>query len=105
MQTANYKINYYGKLIKIQNTKKVLALFVSGSGYTFSDGYEGNESYRLLMANPKDFGETLIEIGFAYTRISGDEIETRYNLNGVDYDVKGFGTTDLFMKIQEAENE
>jgi hypothetical protein len=97
---SEYVINYYGKEFEIRNYTKVLALFVNGSGYTDHGGhYYGSSAYELYIPNKSDFGKTLIKIGHGQSNYNGNEVSSRYFLNGLEYHVDGLAIDELFNKI------
>lgn len=100
LTAADYYINYYGKVIDIQNTTKVLALFIDGGGFTGDMGqYYGSSKYELYIPNKKDFGKTLVCIGKAESHFNGYEISCTFTLNDQRHDVSGLVVSNLFSEI------
>lgn len=99
--TSDYDINYYGMTINISNTKKVLALFVSGSGYTGDMGqYYGGSVYDLFMVKDGSFGKELIKIGIGENKINGYGCSCWFEIEGNKrVQIDGFAIDDLFSEI------
>lgn len=92
---ADYEINIMGRTMEIRNiwSDKIYYLFKSGSGYTFSDGYEGTETGELYQSN----GKHLILVGECRSYI-GKEDSSIIQLKGVEFKVP-CSADNLFTKI------
>jgi len=82
MMITDYHVNYHGKVIDISSLKseKIYYLFRSGSGYTYSDGYEGTEYGELYQSN----GKELILVGNCRSYY-GKEDYSKITLLGVEF--------------------
>lgn len=99
--TSEYYINYYGTIIDIYNTKKVLALFVGGGGYSGDMGqYYGTDNYDLYMTESESFGRKLIKIGTGHSYYNGYEHDCKFTINNESpIEIKGMTIDNLFNKI------
>ena len=103
MESKNYKINYYGNLSTIKNTKTILALFKSGSGYNEGSRYYGGSMYELYLPNKEDWGKTLIKVGEGQSFFNGDSVSCQFTLHGKKYKIEDFVIDNLFMRIFPSE--
>ena len=100
LKTADYYINYYGTVIDIKPTKKILGLFKRGGG--FGDGGADRtwySYYDLYVPNRKDFGKTLVKIGTAEEHGNGYEVECKFTINGVTTKFDGLSADQFFNTI------
>jgi len=98
MKTQDYYINYYGSMIDIKNTNKVLCLFTGGSG--FGDGGADrvwSSSYDLYVAK-KDILE---KVGSAHERGNGYDVYCQFTIKGQEHTIQGFAVDSLFSKISK----
>jgi hypothetical protein len=95
----HYAINYYGQLIGIKHTKKILCLFISGAGRNYGYDYVGYATFELYVCDK--FKNELVQIGYGSTNYDGDDISCKYRLwHQQEVTVQGFTLEDVFMKIQ-----
>lgn len=98
---SEYYINYYGSRIDIMNTRKVLALFINGSGHTGDMGqYYGSDTYELYMVDSESFGKHLIKIGAGQSYYNGNNCGCIFQINnGEVIRIDGLVIDNLFSKI------
>ena len=100
LKAADYYINYYGRVIDIKNTKKILCLFTGGSA--FGDGGADrtwSSRYDLYVPNKQDFGKTLVKIGTASESGNGYDVTSKFTINGVTHQFDGMGAEEFFNTI------
>lgn len=98
LQSADYYINYHGKMIDIQNNDKILCLCVGGGG--FGDGGPDRtwwSKYDLYITS--DFGKTLKKIGEAGESGNGYEVSSNFTINGMTHHFDGLSAEQFFHKI------
>lgn len=100
--SAEYYINYYGKVIDIEDTNKILCLFVGGN--MFGDGGADrvwSSSFELYIPNSKDFGKTLVKIGDANENGNGYSVSSSFTINGVKHNFDGLSADQFFNSIHK----
>ena len=97
MMITDYHLNYHGKVMAISSFKseKIYYLFRSGSGYTYSDGYEGTEYGELYQSN----GTELILVGNCRSYI-GQTSYSKITLKGVEFS-SPLSAESIFTKISK----
>lgn len=97
LKSSDYYINYYGHVINIQNTDKILCLHVSGGGYGGGSDRTWWSKFDLYVTS--DYGSTLEKVGEAGESGNGCDVSCSFTIKGNTHHFSGLSVTSFFNTI------